>query len=250
MPLTSHPYTLFFLMAALVVFIIGLSKGGLGGTLGALATPMMALVMPPDQAIGLILPILMFADVFAVALHWGVWDRRLVWLLVPGSIVGVTIGTVFITNAPTATLRIGLGVIVLLFTLYKLFERAITARVKYTSRGWHGQMAGTIAGFSSALAHTGGPPVSIYLLMQDVTPRVFIATSALFFMILNWIKVPYYFYANLFDFDLLWQVRWLLPLVPIGAWMGRWIGTRLPKQTFEAVIVLLLGITGLLLIFR
>jgi uncharacterized protein len=250
MPIDPHSTLIFYLMAAVVAFIIGLSKGGLGGTLGALATPLMALVMPADQAIGLILPILMLADVFAVALHWGHWDRRLVWLLIPGSIVGVTIGTIFITNAPTTTLRTGLGVIVLLFTLYRIFEKPITAKVRYTSRGWHGQMAGTIAGFSSALAHTGGPPVSIYLLMQDVTPRVFIATSALFFMILNWIKVPYYFYADLFDFNLLWQVKWSLLLVPMGAWLGRWIGDRLPKQTFETVIVLLLGITGLLLIFR
>jgi len=250
MPIDPHSTLIFYMMAAVVAFIIGLSKGGLGGTLGALATPMMALAMPADQAIGLILPILMLADVFAVALHWGRWDRRLVWLLIPGSIVGVTIGTVFITNAPTTTLRTGLGVIVLLFTLYRLFEKSITTKVRYTSRGWHGQMAGSIAGFSSALAHTGGPPVSIYLLMQDVSPRVFIATSALFFMILNWIKVPYYFYADLFDFNLLWQVKWSLLLVPIGAWLGRWIGDRLPKQTFETVIVLLLGMTSLLLIFR
>ena len=236
-------------MVAVVAFLIGLSKGGLGGTLGALATPMMALVIPPEKAIGLILPILMLADVFAVGLHWGRWDRRLVWLLIPGSIIGVTVGTLFITNAPTTTLRNGLGIIVLLFTIYKLFEKQITASVVYTSRGWHGQMAGTIAGFSSALAHTGGPPVSIYLLMQNVTPRVFIATSALFFMILNWIKVPYYFYAELFDFPQLMQIIWLLPLVPIGAWVGRWLGNYLPKQTFEWIIVALLGITGLLLIF-
>jgi uncharacterized protein len=241
--------TLFFLlMTGLVAFMIGLAKGGLGGTLGALATPMMALVMPPAQVIGLLLPILMIADVFAVGLHWGRWDRRLVWLLIPGAIVGVTIGTFFITNAPTSMLRTALGIIVLFFTLYKLLERPILGSLKYSQHNWHGQVAGTIAGFSSALAHTGGPPISIYLLMQDVTPQVFIATSALFFMILNWIKVPYYFYAQLFDFPKLWQIAWLLPLVPLGAWTGRWAGDRIPKQTFEWIIVGLLGITGFLLV--
>ena len=60
----------FLLMLALVMFMIGLAKGGLGGNLAALATPMMALVMPVNQVIGLILPILMVADIFAVALHW------------------------------------------------------------------------------------------------------------------------------------------------------------------------------------
>ena len=81
--------TIFILMAAVVAFLIGLSKGGLGGMLGALAVPMMALVMPAREVIGLVLPLLMFADIFAVALHWKRWDRRLVMLLIPGAVVVV-----------------------------------------------------------------------------------------------------------------------------------------------------------------
>ena len=241
--------TLLFIVTALVAFVIGLSKGGLGGTAGALATPMMALVLPADQVIGLILPILMLADIFAVAFHWGRWNKRLVILLIPGAIVGVTIGTLFITNAPTETLRTLLGVIVLIFALYKIMEKRILRQMVYESKNWHGLLAGIITGFSSALAHTGGPPVSIYLLMQKVTPAVFIATSALFFFLLNWIKVPYYFYADLFDFDRLRQIAWLLPLVPLGVWSGRWLAFRINRQTFENVIVGLLLINALLLIF-
>lgn len=238
----------FYLMFAVVAFIIGLAKGGLGGTLGALATPLMALVMPADQVIGLLLPVLMLADVFAVALHWRHWNSKLVWLLIPGSIVGVTIGTFFITNAPTRALQIALGVIVLLFAIYKIFEKRILGSLRYQPRNWHGLLAGTITGFSSALAHTGGPPVSIYLLMQDVAPRVFIATSAIFFLILNWIKVPYYWYADLFDFQMLWQVAWLLPLVPLGVWVGRWAAGKVNKDVFEWIIIVLLVITAVMLI--
>jgi uncharacterized membrane protein YfcA len=248
MPSSASSPLLFYAMTALVGFIIGVSKGGLGGTAGALATPLMALVMPADQAIGLLLPILMFADIFAVALHWKRWNGRLVWLLIPGSVLGVTIGTYFITNAPTRALQVALGVIVLLFALYKLFEGRILKAFNYQARNWHGLVAGTISGFSSALAHTGGPPVSIYLLMQDVTPQVFIATSAIFFLILNWIKVPYYWYAGLFDFQLLWQIAWLLPVVPIGVWVGKWAAGRVNKETYERVIVVLLLITGVMLV--
>jgi hypothetical protein len=236
-------------MVGVVAFMVGLAKGGLGGTLGALATPMMALVMPAGQVIGLVLPILMLADVFAVALHWGRWNVKMIWLLLPGAVAGVTIGTLFITNAPTRALQIGLGVIILLFAVYKLFEKRILGSLVYEGRDWHGLVAGTITGFSSALAHTGGPPISIYLLMQDVTPRIFIATSALFFLILNWIKVPYYIYARLFDLPRLWGILWLMPLVPLGVWAGRWVGDRFNKQTFEWVIVFLLVVTALLLIF-
>jgi uncharacterized membrane protein YfcA len=121
-------------------------------------------------------------------------------------------------------------------------------KLVYKSRDWHGLVAGTITGFSSALAHTGGPPVSIYLLMQDVTPRVFIATSALFFFILNWIKVPFYLYAELFDLDLLRQIAWLLPLVPLGVVTGRWLAQRVDAATFERIIVILLLVNALVLI--
>jgi hypothetical protein len=245
--MTVEP-VVFYIMVSIIAFMIGLAKGGLGGTLGALATPLLALVMPADQVIGLILPILMLADIFAVSFHWRRWNSKLVLLLIPGAIVGVTIGTFFITNAPTETLRTALGVIVLIFAIYKIFEGRIQGSLTYHPRNWHGLLAGTITGFSSALAHTGGPPVSIYLLLQDVTPRVFIATSAIFFFLLNWIKVPYYWYAGLFNFQLLWQIVWLLPLVPLGVWVGRWGASKVDKETFEWIITGLLVIAALLLI--
>ena len=246
----SDNETILLIMAAFVAFLIGLSKGGLGGAAAALATPLMALVLPPDKVIGLILPILMLADIFAVALHWGRWNSKLILLLLPGAVVGITIGTLFITNAPTETLRTLLGVIVLIFAFYKIFEKRILIFFTYQPRNWHGLVAGGITGFSSALAHTGGPPVSIYLLMQKVTPAVFIATSALFFFVINWIKVPYYAYAGLFNLVELRRIVWVLPLVPLGVWTGRWLTRRVNRQTFENIIVTLLLITGVLLIIK
>jgi uncharacterized membrane protein YfcA len=239
----------FFVIVALVAFLIGLAKGGFGGLMGALATPLMALVMPVDEVIGLVLPILMFGDLFALAFHWQRWNSRLVLLLLPGALLGVTIGTFFITNAPTEALRNALGIIILTFAIYKFLEKPIMGSLRYESRNWHGLLGGTITGFSSALAHTGGPPVSVYLLMQGISPRVFVATAALFFFTLNWIKVPYYFYAQLFDFRRLWRVAWLLPLVPAGALFGRWISDKFDRQGFERLILILLTVSALVLIF-
>ncbi len=240
---------LFLIIFAFVAFLVGVAKGGFGGLMGALATPLMALVMPVDQVIGLVLPVLIFADLFAIAFHWRRWNGRLIVLLLPGAILGVTIGTLFITNAPTEALRLALGIIVLIFAIYKILENRILGSLKYESRNWHGLLGGTIAGFSSALAHTGGPPISIYLLMQGITPRVFVATAALFFFTLNWIKVPYYFYAQLFDFQKLWGVAWLLPMVPLGAWFGRWISEKIEPKSFEVFVLVLLIVSALVLIF-
>ncbi|HEX7620173.1 MAG TPA: sulfite exporter TauE/SafE family protein [Anaerolineales bacterium] len=246
--MTGNP-TVVLIMIIAVAFMISLSKGGLGGMLGALATPMMALVMPANQVLGLLLPFMLLADVFAVALHWRKWNGRLVWLLTPGAVVGVTIGTFFIANAPTNVLKIGLAVIALVFVVYKIFEKRLLAAVQYKERSWHGWLAGTAGGFASSLAHSGGPPISIYLMLQDVTPGVFIATAVLFFAILNWIKVPYYLYIGLFDFQRLWQIAWIAPIVPLGAWLGSWMATKISKEVFDTIIVVLLAVTALLLLF-
>lgn len=240
----------FLIVSALVIFIIGLAKGGFGGTLGALATPLMTLVMPADQVIGLLLPILMIADVFAVASHWQRWDSRLVLWLIPGSILGTAIASIFIATVSAEVLQRGIGLVVLLFVLYRIFERRLVRTLLYRPRNWHGLVAGSIGGFTSTLAHTGGPPISIYLLLQNIEPRVFVATSALFFTVLNWIKVPSYLYLGLFDLDQLWQVAWLLPLLPLGVWAGKIIAEKVNKIIFDWSIIAILAATALLLLFR
>jgi len=241
--------TAFLIMLVAITFLISLSKGGLGGMAGSLATPLMALVMPVNQVLGLILPFMLLADIFAIALHWGKWNGRLVWLMIPGAVIGVTVGTFFIANVSTNALKIGLAAIALVFVVYKLIEKRLLASIKYTGRPWHGWLAGTTAGFASSLAHSGGPPVSIYLMLLEVTPAVFLGTSVLFFAILNWIKVPYYLYIHLFNFQMLRQIAWVFPIVPLGVWFGRWAVTKVSKNIFDNIILVLLVITALLLIF-
>ena len=242
--------TTFFVMAAIVIILIGLSKGGLGGTLAALATPLMTVVMPAHKVIGLLLPILIIADTFALAAHWMRWDKKLVVLLLPGAIVGVAIGTFFLTSISPEALRRVIGIIILLFVFYKIFETRIQNSVQYNARNWHGVVAGGVAAVSSTLAHTGPPPVAIYLLMQKISPQTFVATMVLFFAVLNWIKVPSYFYAGLFDFNLLGQVLWLLPLLPVSVWLGKNFFVGLNQAAFDRVIIGLLGISAVFLLVR
>ena len=241
--------TIFLSMLVAVTFLISLSKGGLGGMAGTLSTPLMALVMPVNRVLGLLLPIMLLADVFSIAFHWRRWNGRLVWLLIPGAVIGVTVGTYFITNVSTQVLKIGLAIIALLFVVYKIFEKRIFGSLIYQEHKWHGWLAGTTAGFTSAMAHSGVPPISIYLMLHDVSPRVFIATSVLFYAILNWIKVPYYYFTGMFDFQQLWHIAWVFPIVPIGVWFGRWLVTKVPKNVFDNIILGLLVITALILIF-
>lgn len=236
-----------YFVVAVGMFLVGMSKGGLGATLSAVTVPLMALVLPIKDVIGMMPPVLMLADALAVGVHWKKWDNRSVLLLIPASLIGVTIGTLILANAPARLIRIMLGLIVMLFVVYKLFEKRIFKKMTYKPRNWHGLLAGSTAGFTSSVAHTGGPPVAIYLLLQNVQPRVFAATSAIFFLILNYIKVPFYYVADIFNFDLLQQLLWLLPMVPLGVWAGKWVVARVSKELFDNIILSLLIISALLL---
>ncbi len=234
----------------LAAFLIGLSKGGWGGMLGALITPMTALVLPPDRALGLLLPLLLFGDLFAVAAHWRRWDRGLVMVLIPGALLGVTVGTVMITTISPTALRRLLGLIVAGFVVYKLLEDRLIGRLGYTPRAWHTGAVGLLSGFASTLAHVGGPPVVAYLLLRRVAPAALVATTALFFMVLNIIKVPYYLYAQIIDVALLGRVVWILPLIPVGIWAGKWLVQRVQRAVFERALILLLAVSAALLLTR
>jgi uncharacterized membrane protein YfcA len=246
-----HPQQLpVYLAVALACFLTGLSKAGFGGALGFLVTPMLALVMPLNQAVGLMLPILILGDVFTLSVYWRRWEVRHLWILFAGALIGVTLATLVLANFPLDALRKGLGVLVLVFVAYRLLERRILNIRTYQTRSWHGVLAGSLAGFTSTLAHAGGPLIAIYLLLQQLPPATFIATSTLFFVVLNWIKVPYYYFAGLFDFEYELQFIWLLPLLPLGVWTGRRLVNRMNKKVFETVIIGLLLASGLLLLFR
>jgi hypothetical protein len=241
---------IYYSVMALAAFLTGISKGGLGGMMGALITPMVALVIPVNQAIGLLLPVIIFGDMFALAAHWRKWSGRLVGLLIPGGLIGITIGTFVLTNVSAAFLQHLLGVIVCLFVGYRLVESRVLKALSYQTKNWHGWVAGTLAGFTSTLAHAGGPLIAIYLLMQNIAPPVFVATSLLFFAVMNLIKVPYYYQAGLLDITALAQVIWLAPLVPLGVWVGKRLATRVDRIIFERIILVLLAISGVLLLTR
>ena len=216
--------------------------------MGALITALMALVLPAQVAIGMLLPMLMVGDVFAVAAHWRKWDRRIVRLLIPGAIVGTLVATVFISSVSVDTLRTTLGLLVLIFVIYRLLENRILNSIQYVSHTWHGLVAGTVAGITSTLAHVGGPPITIYLLIQDLRPRILVATSALFFAILNLIKLPGYLLADLIVPEMLGQLIWTVPVILLGIGVGRWAVDRINKRVFDRILTVLLAISGFMLI--
>lgn len=240
----------FYLAAGASLLLIGLSKGGVGGMLGPLVTATMALAVPADIAIGLLLPLLIAGDAFAVAAHWRRWSRIHVLRLVPASAIGVVLAVAVITHIRPEHLRRGLAVLILIFIVYRVSAGWIHPVVQYQSRWWYGPLAGAVAGLTSGLAHVGGPPISIYLLLQDLPPEVYAATSALFFAALNLIKLPFYGASGLIRLPILVRTFWLLPLLPIGVWLGKKFALWVAKETFERIILALLVVSAILLLIE
>ena len=233
---------------AILGFMIGLAKGGLGG-LGALLTPLLALVLPVALAVGVLLPMLMVGDVFALYMYWKEWDLDLVKRMLPAGVVGALAGTVLLAWLPPDGLRILLGIFVLVVVAYKFLSDRIQA-IRYEPRAWHAPAAGLLAGVASGMFNSGGPAFNSYLLLQKLKARPFIATTAIYFALLNLIKVPGFLYTGVLNLPLLFSLWWVFVFIPVGIWVARITLTRLSPSAFEWIIIVLLIFSSLSLFWQ
>ena len=238
----------FYIVLIIVALIIGLSKGGMGQVLGVLVTPLLSLVMPVASAISLALPLLMIGDVFSLWFFWKTWNLRYVRLLLPLAILGILAGTYLLKTLNNTTLKHILGFFTLLFVIYKIADYRLKA-LDYYPRDWHGYFAGGVTGLGSALANAGSVPFTAYMLLQDVSPQVFVGTSTLYFAIINVLKVPGFVVTGLLDLSRLLSVIWALPVIPLGVYAGRWMIKRINKTAFDWVMLVVLVITSAVLLF-
>ena len=230
------------------VLLIGLSKTGFGPGAGVLATPLVALVMSADQAIGVLLPVLCVCDLFSIYFYRNTWNRPALFSLLPGSMVGIAAGGAFLAVGTTSeqVLKVGIGVIALLFVAYQAIRSRISASMQaYKPKKWHGWLFGLAAGFTSTVAHAGGPPVVIYLLPQHLGRALFVGTTVFFFTAVNYVKLIPYSALGLLNTGNLSISLVLLPLVPVGTAMGFWLNRHMTDRVFNTVIYILLFLMGL-----
>jgi uncharacterized membrane protein YfcA len=246
MPGTDQDTVYVAVVIAILGFMIGLAKGGFGG-LGALLTPILALVLPVASAVGVLLPMLMVGDAFAVYLYWKEWDLNLVKRMLPAGILGAIGGTFLLAWLPPDGLRIILGVFVLVLVAYRFISDRIQA-IRYEPRPWHSPAAGFLSGVASGMFNNGGPAFSSYLLLQKLQARPFIATSAVYFALLNLIKVPGFLYTGVLNLPLLFSLWWVFPFIPLGIWVARVTLTRVSPSAFEWIIIVLLIFSSLWLL--
>ena len=237
----------FYLVASLAVLIVGVAKGGLGGGIGIVAVPLMAMVIGPLQAAAILLPLLMVMDVLALKAYWRQWDARYLRILIPASLVGTLIGFITAHFISADGLRALIGTVSLAYSLQYFWPHGATRN--QTPRAVSGIFWGTTAGFTSFSIHAGGPPLQAYLLQHDMHRTTFQATSVLFFFALNWSKVLPYAWLGQWSPDNLLTSLILLPLAPIGVSLGRRLHERINDLIFFRVIHGSLFVIGIKLLY-
>ncbi|MFC1960394.1 sulfite exporter TauE/SafE family protein [Chloroflexota bacterium] len=236
-----------YLILAIAALLVGLAKGGLG-PVGALVVPLVSTMMPVGTATGLILPFLMVGDLFALRSYWRKWEMKHLRLMLPAAVIGIILGAWLLTSLPDDVLRRILGIFTLVIAIYKLANDAVKS-LTYNFRPWHGYLAGGLAGFASALANAGGPPITAYLLLQKLSPTAFVGTSVLFFAIVNAIKLPIFITSGVLDVQLFLSFIWMALLIPLGVFAGHWIIKRISQRLFDALMLIFLFYTGFSLLF-
>ncbi len=237
-----------WLLAGAAVVLVGIAKSGFGGGVGIVAVPMFVLAMGSQRGVATLLPLLIAADIFSVYHHWGKWDRRNLLYLLPASVVGITVGALIMDSIDERGLAIGIGVICVLYVVADQVRRRFAPHWKLRSTWTSGSTAGLFAGITSTLAHAAGPVITIFLIGQHLPKSAFIGTAVIYFFIVNNVKLIPYGIMGLIDPSTLWQGLWLVPLVPVGTFIGARINRLMSEWAFRLVILVIVFLTGVQLI--
>lgn len=241
---------IFYVAAVPAVIFFGIAKGGFGSGLGVLAVPLMAMVVSPVKAAAILLPILCVMDLIGLWAYRGKWVWPELRLLLPAALIGIVAGTLLFEYMSPTRLRLLLGVVAVAFTLHhwlqarlsnvseqKLFAPAI------------GFGAAAVAGFTSFIAHSGGPPIAMYLLRRGIDRTQFVATTVVFFAVMNYVKLAPYAWLGQFDDSNLMTALVLAPLAPVGMGMGIWLHNRVTDRFFFQIAYTLLFVVGIKLMW-
>ncbi len=241
---------LFWVAAVVATLITGISKGGFGG-LALFAVPIMALFISPIQAAGILLPILIVMDWVSVWSYRKTWNKDLLKVTLPGAIAGIAIGGLLAGYVNEQVVLLCVGLVAILFPLYAVGSSVFKWTPGAGVRGNKplGAFAGAVAGFTSFIAHAGGPPFQAYALPQGLEKRVYAGSAVMFFFVVNFVKlIPYAALGQLGATNLKTSAL-LIPLAPIGVLLGVWLVKRIDQTIFYRIIYTLIFVTGCKLLY-
>jgi uncharacterized protein len=250
-PLRAAPSVItdfyFYLMAIPAVTFLGLSKGGFSAV-GMLATPLLALYLPPLKAAAILLPILMVQDALSVwnyRKEWSAWNLK---VLMPGAVIGILIAWVVAAYVSDNFVRILVGLIGVAFVLNAFFSPKTTGEKRPTIL--KGLFWGTVSGFTSTMSQAGGPPFHVFTLPQRMPKMVLVGTTTIFFAFCNALKVIPYFALGTFSTDGLATSAMLLPVAVATNFLGIWLVRITPTEVFYKIAYVLVAVISTALLWQ
>lgn len=244
-PLITDPG--FYAVAVPAVLLMGISKSGFGAGFGSLAVPLMALSVSVPQAAAILMPLLFVMDVLGLHAWRRHFDWKLIRFLLPFGLLGTVIGTVLFKLLEPRLVAGIVGVFTLAFLAQRLLfpPRADGA----PAPRWVGGLLTAASGFTSFIAHAGGPPINAYVVPMRLAPPVFTATMAVYFFTLNMSKWVPYAWLGLLDLRNMATSVVLLPVAPIGVAIGVRLAHRISPVMFYRFVYLGMLLTGLKLVW-
>ena len=230
----SAPNFYLFLLCGV---LIGMSKAGISGT-GLMVVPVMAGIFGGKASVGILLPMLIAADVFAVIYYNRHANWRYVFMAMPWAILGVVIGTVFGNSINDQQFKVVLAIIIIGGITLMLWQDWKAKKVAIPDKWWFAAVLGLAGGFTTMVGNAAGPVMSLYLLSMRLPKNNFIGTAAWFFFIINLIKVPFHIFSwetislQTIKIDLI-----ALPAIIVGVFAGIKIVKLFPEKAYRYFIV-------------
>jgi uncharacterized protein len=245
LPLIADPF--FYAVSIPAVLLLGVSKSGFGAGFGSLAVPLMALAVSVPQAAAILMPVLLVMDLMGMAAFRKDVDRALLKFLLPWGLAGIGVGTLLFKVLDARLVAGVVGVVTLLFLAQRLLfpPRADSP----PPAKWLGAVLTATSGFTSFIAHAGGPPISVYLIPMKLRPVLFTGTMAFFFFFINLSKWLPYAWLGLLDGRNLATSLALLPFAPVGVWVGVRIAHRINQTLFYRFVYAGMFLTALKLLW-
>ncbi len=245
LPFVTDPF--FYAVTIPAVLLLGISKSGFGAGLGSLAVPLMALAVSVPQAAAILMPVLLLMDLLGMAAFRKDFDLVLIRFLLPFGLVGITIGAALFRLLDAHVVAGLVGGFTLLFLAQRLLfpprpDSAPPPR-------WLGAILTTTSGFTSFIAHAGGPPINAYVIPLRLSPVKFASTMAFFFFVINLAKWVPYGWLGLLDSRNMATSLVLLPFAPIGVWVGVRLARRISQVLFYRLLYASMFLTGLKLVW-
>ena len=243
-----HAHSLaFFICAILSVIVIGISKSGFGAGLGVLSLPLMASQSTLNEALAVLLPLLIAIDLVGIRRFLKNANWRILKLILPAAFFGMFLGMIFFTVITPKALTLFVGVFIMLFLIQMLVTSHFDLR-DAKPYPWLGRLMGITSGFTSFVAHNGGPPITIFMLRENLLPMVYTSTLGVFFAFINFGKLGPYAYLDLLHFKQLATSAILLPCVPVGVYLGFYLAEKISVKWYYRIVQFFLLVASVKLI--